>query len=411
MVLSKCALALLLLVALASVQAKPDDSVLAAKDKVNKALQNDEAAWAEYVQEYGAGSVLNLLAGPKTKDLPEAARAAAFKNNFKAALREMNKLNKQAESDGDDNVAYGINSHAHLSTDDFAALRATGVLSKADRRASRRAAADTAAVAVTAADNAVGGRKLLQTCSTSSGQVSYTAPSTTATEVNWVSNGFVTPIKNQGGCGSCVSFATTVLTEFALMKRNSSYNAANTDLSEDDLMECEPTMLGCNGAYLNTYVSSVACRGQSTEQYAPYNSADTNFCSAGDDRAAARDAIKADLKFQWAYVSRTNADLMRAVATAPTQIGVKADGSAFQYYRGGIVGCSVESKRAVSNHAVTVVGYGVSGSTPYFLVKNSWGTGWGEAGYFRVQRNCVLSGKSPYGPFAMFASSPIVPVL
>jgi hypothetical protein len=48
-------------------------------------------------------------------------------------------------------------------------------------------------------------------------------------------------------------------------------------------------------------------------------------------------------------VSRTNADLMRAVATAPTQIGVKADGSAFQYYRGGIVGCSVESKRAVSN--------------------------------------------------------------
>jgi hypothetical protein len=46
-------------------------------------------------------------------------------------------------------------------------------------------------------------------------------------------------LSQQGGCGSCVSFATTVLTEFALMKRNSAYTAANTDLSEDDLMECE----------------------------------------------------------------------------------------------------------------------------------------------------------------------------
>jgi hypothetical protein len=108
-------------------------------------------------------------------------------------------------------------------------------------------------------------------------------------------------------------------------------------------------MSGCNGAYLNTYVSSVSCRGQSTELTVPYNFADSNYCPAGDARAAERDSIKATLNFHWAYVPRTNADLMRAVATAPTQIGVKADGSAFQYYRGGIVGCSVEGKRAVSN--------------------------------------------------------------
>ncbi|WIA34493.1 hypothetical protein OEZ86_012820 [Tetradesmus obliquus] len=287
-------------------QAKPDDKVQASREKVSKALQDDasyEAAWADYVAEFGAGSVMNLVAGPKTKDLPEPARAAAYKNNFKAALREMDKLNKQAERDGDD-VAFGINSHAHLSAEEFAALRATG-----------------------------------------------------------------------GRCGSCVAFATTVLTEFALVKRNSIYNNANTDLSEDDFMECEPTLSGCNGAGLNTYVSSVSCRGQSTEATAPYNYADSNYCPAGDTRAAERGAMKTTLNFQWAAVPRSNADLTRAVATAPTQIGVKADGYAFQYYTTGIVGCSVEGKRAVSNHAVTVVGYGVSGGKPYFLVKNSWGTG------------------------------------
>ncbi|WIA14314.1 hypothetical protein OEZ85_002846 [Tetradesmus obliquus] len=411
----------MLLATLLCAQAKPDDKVQASREKVSKALQDDasyEAAWADYVAEFGAGNVMNLVAGPKTKDLPEPARAAAYKNNFKAALREMDKLNKQAERDGDD-VAFGINSHAHLSAEEFAALRATGVRTAARRRAPRRAGAESAAAASPAAEAAEtaaaltsGGRKLQQTCSTSSGQVAYTLGSTIApAAVNWVSNGFVTPIRNQGQCGSCVAFATTVLTEFALMKRNSIYNNANTDLSEDDLMECEPTLSGCNGAGLNTYVSSVSCRGQSTEATAPYNYADSNYCPAGDTRAAERGAMKTTLNFQRAAVPRSNADLTRAVATAPTQIGVKADGYAFQYYTTGIVGCSVEGKRAVSNHAVTFVGYGVSGCKPYFLVKNSWGTGWGEAGFFRVQKDCIVSSKAPYGPFAMFASSPIVPVL
>jgi hypothetical protein len=61
------------------------------------------------VQQYGGGSVLNLAAGPKTKDLPEQVRASAFKSTFKAALREMDRVNKEAEAEGNGGVAYGIN--------------------------------------------------------------------------------------------------------------------------------------------------------------------------------------------------------------------------------------------------------------------------------------------------------------
>lgn len=138
----------------------------AMKEKLAKALSDDEAAWGEYVQQYGAGSVLNLAAGPKTQALPAAARANAFKNNFKAALREMDKLNREAEAAGDDAVAFGINSQAHLDAEDFAALRTTGL--------SHAAAPDA-------------GRKLKQACSSSSGNVPYTLGGTSpAAAVKWL---------------------------------------------------------------------------------------------------------------------------------------------------------------------------------------------------------------------------------
>lgn len=172
----------------------------AVKEKLAKALSDDEAAWGEYVQQYGAGSVLNLAAGPKTQALPAAARANAFKNKFKAALREMDKLNREAEAAGDDAVAFGINSQAHLDAEDFAALRTTGL--------SHAAAPDA-------------GRKLNQACSSSSGDVPYTLGGTSpAAAVNWLASGFVTTVKDQvrgfDGCGLTPSSTVVPPAQLAL---------------------------------------------------------------------------------------------------------------------------------------------------------------------------------------------------
>jgi hypothetical protein len=80
--------------------------VKAAKEQLAKALTDSDTAWIEYVNEYGAGSVMGLLAGPKTKHMPEPERANSFKKNFKDALQIMDRLNKDAEAEGNDNVAY-----------------------------------------------------------------------------------------------------------------------------------------------------------------------------------------------------------------------------------------------------------------------------------------------------------------
>jgi C1A family cysteine protease len=92
------------------------------------------------------------------------------------------------------------------------------------------------------------------TCTTTTGKVDYALGTTTpATAINWVTKGFVTPVKDQFGCSSCTAFATTVMTEWVLMNRTAAgpisfkgivqaqnyFTKNNAILSETDLMECE----------------------------------------------------------------------------------------------------------------------------------------------------------------------------
>jgi hypothetical protein len=166
----------------------------------------------------------------------------------------MDKLNKDAEAEGNDDVAFGINSHAHLDYDEFMALRATGVRSepRASTRKARRTGPPPIPINRGAAVNPRpdGVTTQATTCTYTTGNSPYTLGGTAAaTNVDWVKKGFVTPIQDQGQCGSCVAFATTVVTEWVLMQRSAAglvngkdksyYTGSTTDLSEDDLMQCE----------------------------------------------------------------------------------------------------------------------------------------------------------------------------
>jgi len=82
----------------------------------------------------------------------------------------------------------------------------------------------------------------------------------------------------------------------------------------------------------------------------------------------------------YVMVSGDPTSMQSAVATKPNSVAIQADTSYFQSYTGGIM--SGTACGTSIDHAVVIVGYGTSGSTPYWLVRNSWGTGWGEQGYF-----------------------------
>lgn len=168
--------------------------------------------------------------------LPEPDRAKIHRRHFRAALLVMDMLNKQAEAEGYDAVAYGINSHAHL--DEDMALRTTGVrhaplLARKAQRAGPQSSTQLPTAAALLKHNS--------TCKYNTGQLRYSLRGTqAATSVDWVAKGFVTAIRDQGMvCGSCTAFATTVATKWTLMQRNATYNNVTTDLSENDLMHCE----------------------------------------------------------------------------------------------------------------------------------------------------------------------------
>lgn len=90
------------------------------------------------------------------------------------------------------------------------------------------------------------------------------------------------------------------------------------------------------------------------------------------------------------YVKRNDpAALMNAVAIRPIAIGIAASSTLFQFYKSGVI-TDAKACGTALNHAVVIVGYGsTADNIPFWIIKNSWGTAWGEAGYVRVKRETV----------------------
>lgn len=195
------------------------------------------------------------------------------------------------------------------------------------------------------------------------------------TSVDWTTKGAVTPVKDQGRCGSCWSFSTTGALESHWFLADNPL----VSLSEQNLVSCETDCDGCGGGFPRKAMDYVAAHGIATEASYPYASGGGTApgCSSGHTMASVRvlnhTMLPQDEDSVAAYVAQHG----------PVSISVDAMTQLWWVYKGGIMdGCCNKEP----DHAVLIVGYGEDSGKKYWKIKNSWATTWGESGYLRLAR-------------------------
>ena len=197
-------------------------------------------------------------------------------------------------------------------------------------------------------------------------------------------------VVDQGQCGSCWAFANVALMESVHKLTNPTTDLLK--LSEQQMIDCNPWGNGCQGAYPDQHFS-----GWMIPSPTFYAIERTAYAAGGPEYIAARNsscnpnnaettAVK-PLAIAGHYAQNAPIQYINALNTkGPLEMWIRADTSIFQGYRSGIINSSCCLGGSLTlNHVVQLVGWKIEAGKSYWIVRNSWGTSWGQQGYVYIK--------------------------
>ena len=199
---------------------------------------------------------------------------------------------------------------------------------------------------------------------------------------DWRELGGCTPIKNQGGCGSCWAFGTVAALECNILIRDKTV----VDLSEQWLVSCNKNGWGCDGgwwahSYFQYKPDQFNGTGAVVEEAFPYVAKDAS-CNGPYSHPYTIDSWHY-VGYSQGIVPKTDAIKQAIMTYGPVSVCCAVT-EAFGAYSGGIF--NEDDPEAGINHAVALVGWDdTQGTNGVWILRNSWGTWWGEDGYMRIE--------------------------
>jgi C1A family cysteine protease len=197
-------------------------------------------------------------------------------------------------------------------------------------------------------------------------------------ELDWRAKGAVSPVKDQGQCGSCWAFSTVGYLESQWLIKNKS----SQTFSEQQLVDCDNVDAGCNGGLMQAAFEYVQTNGIEADTKYPYT-------ARGQTCKFNKASVVSTVSDVQCFEDNTD-EQVKQYLNSIGPLAIALDATDFQYYDSGVLKC----EGSQLDHGVLLVGYGSEDGEDFWIVKNSWGKNWGESGFVRIStkagENCAV---------------------